>query len=573
MFSFIYSKTKVILIVIFILNIPSLKLYGFDNFKLPNLINRNITVNTLLLMSLTVSLVIIVFIFTIIISSKHTGLKMEVQDKETLIKGFMSSASEGFSTWDQDNNLTYINEAQVNTLRQLGFKLPLLGVNLLRYAPKLKSNSKFIEFLDNKNISKYKIDCFKVIYNNETTFFSINAFRISKGLGLIVNNITDTITKEEKLKEMIAKANASSMVKTEFLSNISHELRTPLNGISGLSDILLESPLPKEEKKYIKAIKECGEKLIKIVDDVLDFSKYQTDDLKVLEEPVYLKKIFNDLFIKFKDELSRKELNFEIDFDHNIPSELIGDSSKIKQILLNIVDNAIKFTKEGKISCSVKIVSKTESKIDLMFSIIDTGIGIPSSKLEDIFEMFYQVDSSLTKEYSGTGLGLSTSKKIISHLGGDIGVTSTLDKGSNVWFTLSLEYILDEVQLKSKKALKILVVDDNKVNIMVAENILKKLGHSVYSTINGKEAVESIRDNNFDLVFMDIQMPVMDGIEATIAIRNGLSGNKKKKIPIAAMTANTSHDITKKYIQSGMNGIVSKPISVNSISKFLKEIF
>lgn len=529
-------------------------------------INRNVIINTLLLMILTISLVIIVFILTIIISSKHIGLK-------TLIEGFMSSASEGFSTWDLNYNLTYINKAQVNILKQLGFKLPILGVNLLHYAPKLKTDTKFVNFLNNKKISGYKIECFKVIYNSKIAFFSINAFRISNGIGLIVSDITETISKEEKLKEMAAKANASNKVKTEFLSNISHELRTPLNGISGLSDILLESPLPKEEKNYIKAIKECGDRLIKIVNDILDFSKYQSDDLKILEEPLYLKKIFNNLFINFQDELSRKELNFEIDIDHNIPSELIGDRSKIKQILLNIVENAIKFTTNGKISCSVNIINQSKSKIDLMFSIKDTGIGIPGNKLEDIFEMFYQVDSSLTREYPGTGLGLSTSKKLINHLGGDIGVESTLGKGSNVWFTLSLEHISDDVQLITKKALKILVVDDNKVNIMVAENILKKLGHNVYSTINGKEAIESVRDNNFDLVFMDIQMPVMDGIEATIAIRNGLSGNKKKEIPIAAMTANTSHEIAEKYIQSGMNGIVTKPISASSISSFLKEFF
>ncbi|CAN2048158.1 two-component system, sensor histidine kinase and response regulator [Candidatus Magnetomoraceae bacterium gMMP-1] len=382
----------------------------------------------------------------------------------------------------------------------------------------------------------------------------------------------------EKEKKRSAKLQNANKAKSEFLANMSHDIRTPMNGIIGITDMLFRTPLNEKQKKYLTTINDSANALLEIINDILDISKIEAGML-------ILKNISFNLFNMIENQaqlLTASAMNKDIEIIVNYPSEapkiVIGDPTRVRQVLVNLMGNAIKFTEKGHVIVSVDYNDVNE----FIITIEDTGIGIPEDKIENIFEKFSQADSSTTRQYNGTGLGLTISKKLIEKIGGSIGVTSQVDKGSKFYFTLPLKLGTEEsISSDSEQIIyendtikfsaKILLVEDNEVNLIVAVDMLELMGCMVEIANNGKQAIEKIETNYYDLVFMDCQMPVMDGYEAARTIRSLEKSEKinAKHIPIIAMTANTMQGDREKCIEAGMDDHIAKPVHYEIIEAML----
>lgn len=388
------------------------------------------------------------------------------------------------------------------------------------------------------------------------------------------------------------KAEESTKLKEAFLANISHEIRTPINAIMGFSDILSKRELGKQEKEYIKIIKTAGENLLIIINDILDISKIEAGIITFEESHFSIRETLKQL-----NEIQigkAKEKNIELVFscDQNVPDNLLGDCTRLIQIINNLADNAIKFTHEGRVEVNVKLlkmdltaskqlidwINNKEETILLEFSIKDTGIGIPQDKLQHIFERFRQMESHSTRKYGGTGLGLSIAKKLVELQGGTLSVKSEFNIGSVFSFSLpykksngiSLATIITEKKLNIEelRQLNILLVEDNPLNIKLIQSLFSEYNLKVEVSENGSLGIEKLKENNFDIILMDMEMPVMNGYETTTFIRKEL----KNKIPIIAMTAHAMDGEKEKCLALGMNDYISKPIDANLLFEKIHDL-
>ncbi len=414
----------------------------------------------------------------------------------------------------------------------------------------------------------------------------------------IVGTIQD-ITEQKQIEQLQREkdlAEKAFKVRQEFLAKTSHEIRTPLNPILGLTDILLQNTSPTtQQKEYLNAIKTAGDTLLAVVNDILDLSKIEAGKIVFNRECFRLKELFSSIREMMEVNLKEKWLQnpkeeyplsyipvkLKAEIDPSIPEFLYGDSVRLSQILLNLVGNAIKFTDEGEILISARCQQKDERQVKVELSVSDTGIGIPEDKLHMIFESFKQIDSGMNRKYGGVGLGLTIVKQLVKLQGGDIRVNSQLDKGSSFSFDLYFDYehigisSKEEVSLDDKQlsGMKILVVEDNETNQIVTQNILASWGIESDIASNGRECIERLLRNSYDLVLMDIQMPEMDGYQATEFIRNQMQP-PNRDVAIIALTANAFSGIDDKCLQIGMNDYISKPVKNDSlfakISQFAK---
>ena len=409
------------------------------------------------------------------------------------------------------------------------------------------------------------------------TFFTGNALLFGAMFEAIVFSLAlaDRINsiQGEKVNlqlEALKNLSQSNRLKDEFLAIISHELRTPMNGVQGSLDLIrLEKPEHKIMSLVETADRSSAE-MIKLIDNVLEFSEAQAGNLKVTEESFDLEKCLVELSAPLKRLCNSKSIHFYFNFDNQIPSFLNGMRIQTTKVLLHVLENAIKFTKEGNVTLSVSLDERTNvnsNQVWIQFRIADTGIGISPSKHEEIFNAFKQIDSSFTREYGGLGIGLATCQQTINILGGDISLTSEEGKGST--FIISLPFRvahydgLDEYQysfdgVRHWGRYAILVVEDNPVNQKILRAILEKMDYEVFTADNGFESITAVEENAIDLIFMDCQMPVMDGYEASRAIR--LKGPKFQQIPIVAVTANATTADLQRCIESGMNDTICKPV-------------
>jgi PAS domain S-box-containing protein len=375
---------------------------------------------------------------------------------------------------------------------------------------------------------------------------------------------TELLDAKLKAEDAQSKAEIAMKSKQQFLSNMSHEIRTPLNGIIGFTKVILKTDLSAKQKEYLTAIKMSGDTLIVLINDILDLAKVDAGKMTFEQTPFKIAYSISSMMHLFEAKIQEKNLVLVKEYDSKIPTVLVGDPVRLHQIILNLVSNAIKFTTKGRITISVRLLKEEAENVTIEFAVADTGIGISTEKIENIFENFHQAHSNTTRLYGGTGLGLAIVKQLVESQGGTIQVKSTLNEGSIFSFTLNFlktdaeaEVVTEILELdKDIKNIKVLVVEDMPLNQLLMKTILDDFGFERDIADNGLIAIEKLKEKSYDVVLMDLQMPEMNGFEATEYIRKTL----KSKIPIIALTADVTTVDLEKCRAVGMNDYIAKPV-------------
>ncbi len=390
------------------------------------------------------------------------------------------------------------------------------------------------------------------------------------------------------MKELKDQAESANRAKSVFVSNMSHEIRTPMNAIVGLTEVLLRRDRDTEDKQYLMNIKSSGEALLDIINDLLDFSKIEAGKFEIVKDAYDVAQMMRDIEVIGKTRIGDKNVTLVMDIDRQIPKLLYGDGLRIRQVILNIMNNAVKYTEEGTVTLSVRQEACDGENVQLQVSVADTGQGIRQEDLDGLFDAFTQVDIKKNQGKEGTGLGLAISRQLVELMGGQLRVESEYGKGSRFYFTLregvrSTEAIGDytRTQAQPEQAdediftfqapdAQILLVDDNEINQEVAKALMEPFAMQIDVASNGKQAVEMVLKKQYDIVFMDHFMPVMDGRKATEIIR-GMEGEAFQSLPVIALTADAVQGVREELFQAGMNDFVSKPIDVADVSRVLRQ--
>lgn len=382
----------------------------------------------------------------------------------------------------------------------------------------------------------------------------------------VFEDITSTKEAENELRAAKKQAEESSELKEMFLANMSHEIRTPMNAVIGFTDLLLKRNLNEEEMGYVRIIKTSGENLLRIIDDILDISKIESGLMTFEVHPIDINGLFTSIQVMFAHKAREKNIGMTFKSDPHIPQSILGDPTRLTQILINLLSNAIKFTQDGTVAISARLVSREENTVQIEFSVKDSGIGIPNDKLDTVFERFTQAEKHTTRKFGGTGLGLNIVKQLVELQGGTVSVKSQEGVGSEFMILLSFSVSTqvpaahtkkyEESELEALKQLKILVVEDSPINVKFIFALFENNGLVADHAENGKVAIEKMALTDYDLILMDIEMPEMNGYETTTYIRGVLENS----VPIIAMTAHTMAGESEKCFQMGMDGYISKPV-------------
>jgi len=529
------------------------------------------------------------------------SLKIAAQYSLSLIE----ASRDPLLTIDPGGKIMDINQA---TVKITGIERDeLIGSDFYNYFTEpQKAREGYQQVFTNGFVVDYPLTIRHKEGNQIDVFFNGSVYKDGKGkvMGIVI--VARDITEKKRVEQELitakifaehateiaeqAKAKAESVTqiaidavksKQQFLSNMSHEIRTPMNAIIGFTKVLLRTDVSDKQKEYLEAIKLSGDTLVVLINDILDLAKVDAGKMTFEHKPFRMYSSVSSMLHLFKTKIHEKNLKLVTDYDKNIPVVLVGDSVRLHQIILNLVSNAVKFTNKGKITVSVGLLTEDEETVSIEFTVTDTGIGIPETKLTTIFENFQQATSGTSRLYGGTGLGLSIAKQLVEAQGGTISVKSKLGEGSTFSFTLPFLKTTNEAELVPEllkldyeiKNIKILVAEDIPLNQLLMKTILEDFGFECDIAENGRIATKKMRTNSYDIILMDLQMPEMNGFEATDFIRNKMHSN----IPIIALTANVTTVDLDKCKAVGMNDYIVKPVDdralYNKIVEYTKKSF
>lgn len=496
-------------------------------------------------------------------------------------RGFFENSQGLMCTHDLEGNFLTVNPAGAELL---GYSTEeFLSKNLFDITPE-RIQDKMRDYLETIALNGSYKGLVKVVHKNGSfrTWLSNSVVaELLNGKKYVIGNAVDMTERIKMERELISAkvlAERNAHAKDVFLANMSHEIRTPMNAITGFANLLKDTKLNSEQREFVSNINTAAENLLGIINDILDLSKIESGHLVIEAVPFNL----HELIRNVKSVLTYKALGKNLDLDYsiqdNIPSTVIGDPTRLNQILLNLTNNAIKFTEKGSVKIIVELQAENENDVSILFKIIDTGVGIPQDKLSVIFDRFAQANSDTTRKYGGTGLGLSISKLLIELQKGNIFVQSELNEGSVFYFTLSFTKVTEVIIQKQEthllpidpnKKVKILLVEDNPLNQKLALKVLERFGFFPELAENGRIAVLKVQQNQYDVILMDLQMPEMDGYQAAEFIRKEL----KNDVPIIALTAHSLIGEKEKCLSFGMNDYITKPFSpkdlFNKIANFI----
>ncbi len=564
----------------------------------------NFISNWLIIFGLILALMFSYYIYRDILKAKvfREKLRQTTLKSEKLASKYSLSLIEAsldpLVTISSKGKITGMNEATVNITGLT--REQLIGTNFLDYFTNHQmAHDVYTEIfakgfvIDSPLTIRHKNGKLTDVLFNGSVYKDDNG--IVLGVVVVARDITsqklfenELIEAKQKAEKATKKAEESNQLKESFLANMSHEIRTPMNAIIGFSDILYKRKLGVQEKEFITIIKSAGENLLTIINDILDISKIEAGMMTFEKNNFSIKETFKSLNIMLLGRAKEKNLELVFSCDKDVPETLLGDQTRLTQIIINLVGNAIKFTNEGSVKVHGKVSKMNKENTLIEFSITDTGIGIHKDKLVTIFERFQQAESHTTRKYGGTGLGLSIAKQLIELQGGTLSVKSELNVGSVFTFYIPykkstqtqkpVEFIEKKYNMEEMSKLKILLVEDNQLNIMLVSSLFAENNLKLQTAANGKVCIEMLKPKNgltksklaknFDIILMDMQMPVMNGYEAVNIIRNEL----KNTIPIIAMTAHAMAGEREKCLDLGMNDNISKPINATQLFEKIHDL-
>jgi len=507
--------------------------------------------------------------------------KKKAEEELQVLSLVASKTNSGVNIQDKEGITTWVNQSLE---KMTGYTLAeLKGHQIGNILSPNFYDQELINTSRNKsrNNESYSIEVLGEKKDGSPIWFAVSNTPIINSKGTVerqidlITDITQRKQVEQNLIEAKEQALKLSQAKEMFLSVMSHEIRTPLNAVIGMTHLLLDNDPKISQVDDLNILKFSGENLLYIINDILDFTKIETGNMELEVFPFNLKTLANDIINSLQVNVKKKRNQLKLEFDPQIPVQISGDKNRLYQVLMNFLGNAIKFTDDGLVQLKINLVSQTEQSALIRFEVEDNGIGIPKDKQSYIFETFTQAKTDISRKYGGTGLGLAITKKLLNMFNSQIVVDSTEGKGTNFSFEIAFSKtaeisaaLVNGTEMSVFVGKKILVVDDNEINILIAKRILSKWGLDIDSAINGYEAIDKVMTERYDLIFMDIKMPGIDGFETTGIVRD-ISGPYYKNLPIIALTASTLKNDHYKFIECGMNGHVLKPFNPEEIKKLL----